>query len=592
MKSSTNSALLLPTFIEKNKLSGLIMKLGSMLVLGIFLSAIFPHTTSAQVSSWQQGASMVSWESESFSGDGFRQSLQDLRDTGASHVIFVIPYYQSSTSSDDISRGWNTPSDDVLISAIDYAHSLGLEVVLKPHLDVYTGEWRAEINAADRDRWFDNYGNMLRHYALIAEERDVSGMTIGTELIRMATYTSNADNTRRWKELISSMRDIYSGFLTYSANWGTGSFADEKSYIGFWNDLDYIGISAYYSFSEGSSVEELRSTWDQWRRSDIEPLYDQYGKPILFTEIGYRSVEGAHNEPWYFCYCGNFDEGEQARLYEALFSYWDDYSYMRGVHLWHWEPSPNAGGSGNVDYTPQNKQAEEVIRRWFAGGGDDGGDDDNEGAHFEDTAQAIGSIDQSSANVEFSLRNSGGSVANIILDLELYDGSNKIDQVFFEGETLGSGEEKKYQADFSPGKNGEFVAKLGVFSSGWQRVIYWNDDVMRFSVGSDPGNDDPPSTGEINIWWPTDGSQVSGIQPFKAQLIGWDVSDYVMYWQVGDGQLNLMYNTYEDYPHKEVAVDLSGWRWEPSGLYPISFVATDADDAVISKNSATIRVSH
>jgi endoglucanase len=77
----------------------------------------------------------------------------------------------------------------------------------------------------------------------------------------------------------------------------------------------------------------------------------------------------------------------------------------------------------------------------------------------------------------------------------------------------------------------------------------------------------------LNNWWPTDGARVSGVQPFKAVVDGEDVSSYDMYWQVDGGSLNLMPSSYDGYPHKEVSVDVSGWKWRAIGPYQVTFVA-------------------
>ena len=95
----------------------------------------------------------------------------------------------------------------------------------------------------------------------------------------------------------------------------------------------------------------------------------------------------------------------------------------------------------------------------------------------------------------------------------------------------------------------------------------------------------------MHVWWPTDGSVVSGVQPFKAQLIGTeDVTTFAMFWRVGGGGLVEMYNDFESYPHKEALVDLSGWTWEGDNLYDVTFVARDFAGDTISEETVTIEV--
>lgn len=97
---------------------------------------------------------------------------------------------------------------------------------------------------------------------------------------------------------------------------------------------------------------------------------------------------------------------------------------------------------------------------------------------------------------------------------------------------------------------------------------------------------------QLNIWWPANGVQVSGSQPFKAVLDGMDVSQYLMYWKVDAGQLNLMASNYADYPHKEALVDLSGWTWKGQGPYQVQFQAYDGTGNLIGVQTISISVTN
>lgn len=92
----------------------------------------------------------------------------------------------------------------------------------------------------------------------------------------------------------------------------------------------------------------------------------------------------------------------------------------------------------------------------------------------------------------------------------------------------------------------------------------------------------------VNVWWPVNNVTVSGLQPFKAMVQGYDVNNYDMFWQVDGGQLNRMGTNWTDYPHKEAPVDLSGWSWHGSGPYQITFRALDKQGNGIGQTSVTI----
>ncbi|GAC1391949.1 MAG: hypothetical protein NVSMB46_06310 [Candidatus Saccharimonadales bacterium] len=94
----------------------------------------------------------------------------------------------------------------------------------------------------------------------------------------------------------------------------------------------------------------------------------------------------------------------------------------------------------------------------------------------------------------------------------------------------------------------------------------------------------------IADWWPSQGVTVSGVQPFKAALNGWNVADYSLAWSVDNGGYSTMASNYTDYPHKETQVDLSGWNWQPDGQYLITYLAKDSHGTVLAKSSFTITI--
>lgn len=97
-------------------------------------------------------------------------------------------------------------------------------------------------------------------------------------------------------------------------------------------------------------------------------------------------------------------------------------------------------------------------------------------------------------------------------------------------------------------------------------------------------------SGVVNVWWPTDNANVSGVQPFKALLAGANLSTYQMFWQVDGGNLNLMSDNYFDSPHKEAAVDLTSWHWDGSGPYHLNFVAQDLAGNYLANRAVSIYI--
>lgn len=562
------------------KLRSTSLVLGILFFLVVSILAL-PTNSYAAVSDWHKGVSLYPRFDADFGSESFRASLRNARAAHANYATLIIPIYQSNTGSTDIHRGWNTPTDASLRSGIDFAHSLGMKVVLKPHLESYTGEWRANINPGDRATWFKNYGDLLVHFASLGQEEGVAMFVMGSELINMATR-DNPSNTGNWEAMIGRIRGVFSGGLTYSANWGGGYFGDEKNRIDFWGSLDYVGIAAYFPLGSSfvPSVEELRGSWDHWQRTDIGPLAARTGKPVLFTEVGYKSVDGAHYEPWDYNRGGGSNQREQANDYTALFSFWNDYGYMRGIYLWDWETDPNAGGPGTTSYTPQRKEAEGVIKTWFASTGGGGGGTPPPGgtAPFTGTASLSSSSVPVGQGITITARisNTDGPISDILTDIEVYSGGRKVHQYFVGGQTFGDRETKTLSTVWTPGAPGRYTIAVGVFNSAWTRNYLWNGTAATIDVvasGGGGGEGTTPAPGDIDVWWPTDRSTVSGTQPLKVMLTGLPINDYDMYWQVDGDRLNIMADSNEGYPHKEIIIDLSGWTWKGAGPYTLTFTA-------------------
>jgi len=100
------------------------------------------------------------------------------------------------------------------------------------------------------------------------------------------------------------------------------------------------------------------------------------------------------------------------------------------------------------------------------------------------------------------------------------------------------------------------------------------------------------SSAPLHIWWPTDGSVLSGIHPFKARLEDVPLSQYRMFWSVDADQLNPMENNSSGDGHKEAEVDLSNWTWRDAGdsygPFSVTFIAKDTSGATVQTKTIMI----
>lgn len=326
-----------------------------------------PASDSTSVNAFQRGVCWVA-AAEPVGLESFRPLLRD-------HVDWISQTtfgWQRDAHSPELvlrpdSRWWGE-SDSGVVQTAKLARQAGLKTLLSPHL--WGRQWSGDIEMggeAEWEQWFANYRRFILHYAQLAAAADVEALCIGTEL-----QGTTAARERDWRELIAAVREVYPGRLVYAANWD-GEFAR----IRFWDALDFIGIQAYFPVADHDSptIPELLEGWKA-HLERLDAVHRQYGKPVLVTEMGYRSEPDAAIRPWYWersrpgsrSASGFSQEGlqSQAHCYEAFFQAFSSETWFAGVFVWKWHPlSDERRWRFSEPFTPQDKPAEEVLREWY-----------------------------------------------------------------------------------------------------------------------------------------------------------------------------------------------------------------------------------
>jgi len=307
----------------------------------------------------------VSWEGGQEVGP---TSLDPLRGLGANWISQTPFGWSRGLHDPDLilspRRGLWGETDAGLIATTRWARERGLKTLLKPHLWVRGGAWVGGIemrSQADWKRFFASYETFLLHYARLAEAQGMEALAVGTELPNASRRSED------WRRLITRVRGVYRGRLTYCANW------HEAEAVGFWDALDFVGVQAYYPLRiEGPpSPAAIRRAWVPIVKG-LEALHARTGKPIVFTEVGYKSLAGSLAEPWRWETLGVRDDALQRDAYAAMFgSVWGR-SWFGGTFVWKWHPGIGAPAtppaSVERDFTPQGKSALQVIRGYYSRG--------------------------------------------------------------------------------------------------------------------------------------------------------------------------------------------------------------------------------
>jgi hypothetical protein len=311
------------------------------------------------------GVNMSSIQSGQFTSQRTRDLLSYWKDLGGNTVAIVATWYQDTATSTAIYRdSIKTIPDSDVSQAIRTAKAQGYKVVLKPHVDVQDGSWRGDINPTDWTTWFSSYQTFINAYAQIARNENVDLFVVGTEL-RFASR-----NTTNWQTVINSIKTIYNGKLTYAANASAGdptNGLDEYASIAFWNILDYIGIDCYFPMTSyiDPSIDDLNQAWSKNLNGNnlvqnLLNVYTQYNKPVIFTEIGMASVQGANISPANLPQNAITDYTEQSNYVESFFQvFLSNVDWFKGF-LW-WRLSFD---SSDI-FTMENKPSADSFKKYL-----------------------------------------------------------------------------------------------------------------------------------------------------------------------------------------------------------------------------------
>lgn len=286
----------------------------------------------------------------------YHHLLEEIRALGATHVTVTWVWWQDTIRAHDIRRveSWSA-TDEQIVTSIRAAKTLGLHVTALPIIRLVNSaknEWRGRIAPESEDEWWRSYRAFVLHSAKLSRQGGADRFSVGSELL------SREHMRDRWTDVIESLRvETPELELMYSANW------DHYEKVTFWDLVDVVAITGYWELTRSldPTVEELNMAWVGVKR-DVEAWSRRLGRPIVVSEIGYPSLDGAAAWPWDETRKSAVDLEEQRRAYEAFARSWSDTPFLRGAYWWNWF---GFGGARDTNYTPRRKPAEDVIRAWY-----------------------------------------------------------------------------------------------------------------------------------------------------------------------------------------------------------------------------------
>jgi len=288
--------------------------------------------------------------------EGAGTELKRLRAVGYDAIALVPFAGQRGSDATELRRFAGSPASEtdlaMRLTALR-ARRLGMRVLLKPHVWSWPGGDPTKIDPGPEHwpPWFASYGAFLTHEALLARAIGADCLAIGTELTR-------SESRPEWHALITRVRALYHGPITYAANF------DAFEGTPFWQAVDAIGIDAYFPLSAkvDASDADLRDGAAAVV-ARIDALAAKSGKPVLLTELGYPATAAPWIEPWKEDRAAAAHAEAQARVFAAMFEALSRSRSVVGLMVWKYESDGAAHDAAG--YLPKEKPAEDVIRSYL-----------------------------------------------------------------------------------------------------------------------------------------------------------------------------------------------------------------------------------
>jgi hypothetical protein len=275
-----------------------------------------------------------------------------------------------SQDSNEPRRSSYTVSDEDLLLAARRVREQGMNVMMTVKVACLrctghpSNRWRGTLQPSNRDVFYANYRAMTNHYAELAQRAGAVLYFVGSEM-----NTLQGD-TGAWRQVVFEARQRFSGNIGYQANW------DALTGIGFWDEIDVAGVSAYFPLSDElqPNISDLVEAWSDsdtkahrgsnWVQQ-LEDFARSHGKPVLFGEVGYQSAIQAAQRPFHQDKTSGYDGQLQSDLYQTVLTVFEPRRWWLGA-IW-WEYKITSADEKDLDYSPRGKLAEQLLTSWYSG---------------------------------------------------------------------------------------------------------------------------------------------------------------------------------------------------------------------------------
>ncbi len=294
------------------------------------LSFVSPHQDGFVFTKWNATQNTTTRSSTYMS-----KMLGKTKERGAKFLVVPVFGCQSDYFSSGIYVCDAYPDFNESFSIASKAIEQGLLVTFLPFLTTFKNVepsrreiWRGYFEPTDLNAWFSEYTKWITLIAAQAQSLHMGELIIASELTKLN------QNPERWQKVIREIRKVFEGALIFSINWN-----ENIESLNIWNDVDAIGLSAYFPLSTSLSPtqEELDVAWGGIKEKLLN-LSQKLKRPLYFTEVGYRNVVTTAIDPGSFSRLDDSLSFEnQLKCYQAFKKTWENEKTLIRSIFWNIE---------------------------------------------------------------------------------------------------------------------------------------------------------------------------------------------------------------------------------------------------------------
>lgn len=294
----------------------------------------------------------------------FDYTLSHINDTGANWLV-LSPTWTYNHGEDGNNPPLLAPSSGIdpywfeTVKQINESHEQSLNIALYPstNMKIETVDW---WKTADRDfgwwiLWFNQYEAFVNNYADLATQNNVEAMILGGSWLNPALPSGQladgsfsgvpADAEARWRKMIHSIREKYSGELLWAL-----PIANIDNPPAFIDEFDKVYLLVD---SQGSpenitedSVKDLESEINLGLDAYVKTIQSKIEKPVI---IG-------------LSFPSNSDPVIQAKVYNLMLEAVNQRSWISGFIARGYYPPVTLQNTSNSIH---GKPANEIVKMWF-----------------------------------------------------------------------------------------------------------------------------------------------------------------------------------------------------------------------------------